>query len=263
LGVTFCVVELSGHPWGPDWPVRNDDLWPYTRLRQAQTLIERREIWNIPVDLAMGWCRANWRATSEHFRGTRITRRAAAPPNSFTLVTDQNVVLAIVDELRPVSIGPLLRAATVDGRRYHTKPEQPFASDVVELVDDADGSVDLAVIGRHYQGYDNSEVIANEHTYRFPVLGTSPRDSVMTATDESGCGIMRFRLVKPDGSAVWTPPLLLTRSAARIEIVVNPKVDITAELIRVAAIASGFLLTWHLGGGFHFNNRRYGELPPI
>ena len=105
-----------------------------------------------------------------------------------------------------------------------------------ELIDTWDGSAVLRVMGRHYGGKSDAVVAFSDlHQYRSPILGAGLSDGVMTAVDEEGNKVVRYREAKRRTTQ--------TRSAAKIEAVLNPALEVTADLLLLVAISSGFLLT--------------------
>jgi hypothetical protein len=66
----------------------------------------------------------------------------------------------------------------------------------------------------------------------------------MTAVDESGTRLARFRRSKKglrDKSG--------TRTAHRVEVVVNPSVKLSTEIVLILALSSGFTVSWYAGQG--------------
>jgi len=163
----------------------------------------------------------------------------------FELVTDDQRVLGTLREGSPWPGQMLLRSVTIDGRRFHMTPAKRRATTDLALVDDATGSVVLRVFGRHHAGEAKAEIqLASGTRLRFPMLGGGPKLAVMTAVDQTGKRLLRFRQGKRLS--------LQTRTAARIEVVVNPAVALITDLVLVIAVASGFILTEHRskpGGG--------------
>jgi hypothetical protein len=94
----------------------------------------------------------------------------------------------------------------------------------------------LRVIGRHHRGESNAIVVfSDQRRFHFPILGGGLFDEVMTAVDQEGNKVVRYRQAKRRTAQ--------TRSAAKIEAVVNPVYKVTADTLLLVAVSSGFLLT--------------------
>lgn len=130
----------------------------------------------------------------------------------------------------------MLRSVQVAGHSYQVRLQGFRKGHDAELIDPSDGIVVLRVIGRHYGGKSDAVVaFSDQRRFRFPILGTGISDEVMTAVDEEGNKVVRYREAKRRTTQ--------TRSAARIEAVVNPALKVTPDLLLLVAISSGFLLT--------------------
>ena len=100
-------------------------------------------------------------------------------------------------------------------------------------------------MGRHYGGESDAVVAFSDlQRIRFPILGSGLYDEVMTAVDEEGNKVVRYRQAKRR--------TVQTRSAGKLEVVVNPAQEVTLDLLLLVAVSSGFLLTEYRarpGGG--------------
>jgi len=142
----------------------------------------------------------------------------------------------------------MLRSVEVDGHTYLIRLQGIRRSRDAELIDISDGSAVLRVMGRHHGGESNAVVaFSDQRRFHFPILGTGLFDEVMTAVDQEGNKVVRYRQAKQRLGRTTQ-----TRSAAKIEAVVNPAYKVTPDILLVIAVSSGFLLTEYRarpGGG--------------
>jgi hypothetical protein len=217
------IGDPSTEPWGSTYPLTNEDI-----RRGARWNWERRDELKRQI-------RGNW-STFPEVSGTHIRREPTGRKRQYDLVTGDDAVLATVQDRYPWPGGFMLRSVRVGEHSYRIRPEKIRLKTNLELVDIETGSVDLWVEGRHYGGKTDAVVhLSPQCWFRFPILGSSPTDEVMTAVDEMDRRVIRFRQSKTRSSQA--------RSAAKIEVVVNPDHKVSTELLLVIAIASGFLLT--------------------
>jgi hypothetical protein len=133
----------------------------------------------------------------------------------------------------------MLRSVHVGGRTYQVRFEGRGKRDDAELIDVSNGSTVLRVTGRHYGAQRNTTVhLSPQHRYTFPIIGVGLADEVMTAVDEAGNNVIRYRQAKQRRGRRHQ-----TRSAAMVEAVVNPAYDVTPDILLLIAMSSGFLLT--------------------
>jgi hypothetical protein len=93
-------------------------------------------------------------------------------------------------------------------------------------VDATTGNPVLWIIGTHFDFRAETAVLfPGQRRLRFPVQGSSVRNAVMTAVDESGTTLLWFR--KPWGAAV--------------EVVVSPGCGLTPEVLCAVAVARSWL----------------------
>jgi hypothetical protein len=84
--------------------------------------------------------------------------------------------------------------------------------------------------GRHLTYHAGAYIKFPGHRWlRFPVRGTGISDAIMTAVDQAGNKVARYR-VAPDDSSVWT-----------VEISVHPAQQLTDELTLAIAVSAPFL----------------------
>jgi DivIVA domain-containing protein len=106
---------------------------------------------------------------------------------------------------------------------------------VTELVDDAGAAV-LYTSGRHFNRKAAASISFPDRRWlRFPVRGTGGANAIMTAVDEAGNSVARYRLIGPG----FIPNL------RNVEISVHPGWELTDELVLAIAISAPWL-------GLHF-----------
>ena len=99
-----------------------------------------------------------------------------------------------------------------------------------QLLDEA-GTAVLYRGGRHFNGTAGSYVkFPGQRWLRFPVRGTTRADAIMTAVDQAGNKIARYRLARTD-SRWWKTT----------EIAVHPGQQLTEELVLAIAVSAPWL----------------------
>jgi len=119
----------------------------------------------------------------------------------------------------------------VEGGRFTVRevPDEARTSDLL----DWDGSALLRLTGVHFDRRARAVIqLADHREIRFPVRGTRRTNALMTAIDEMGNCIARFRA----GPGITTE--------RPIEVVIRPGRELTNELILVIAWAAPLLLTY-------------------
>lgn len=102
-----------------------------------------------------------------------------------------------------------------------------------QLVDET-GSPVLYTGGRHFDRVAGAYIKFPGHRWLgFPVRGTRRADAIMTAVDQAGNKVARYRLVRDKAS--------LRR---RVEITVHPDRELTDELTLVVALSAPFLRSY-------------------
>ena len=207
-------------------------------IKPRSTLRSRRELYKE--------YKADWEAFPD-LRGTHV-RRKPVRSGGYDLVTQDGLVLGRIFEGRARAHTLGLHKVVAGGRTYRSERIGKAREDSFKLVDiAANPDPVLWVNGRHWAGRRASVVhLPGDRWFRFPVRGTNPGSSVMTAVNESGQNVAHFRRERSrSGSRAY----LLQH---RIEVVVNPAHQVTTELVLVIAVASGFVSTWYAaqpGGG--------------
>ena len=104
-----------------------------------------------------------------------------------------------------------------------------------ELVDKT-GTPILYTGGRNFDRIAGASIsLPDERSLRFPVLGTHRANAIMTAVDEAGKSIFRYRLIPGPGS-------ILRRRI--VEIAVHPDWKLTEELALSIAISAPWLRSY-------------------
>jgi hypothetical protein len=135
-----------------------------------------------------------------------------------------------------------LKTVHIAGRAYQTRygKHPRFRNRAALHVVDTHGGSALSVTGRHFNGSSGSRVrLTSSETLSFPVSGTRPADAVMRAVGDGGRVLMVLRRCPASGSRTG------------VEVVVNPDVDLTDELLLVVFVAAPFLRSFFdtPGGG--------------
>jgi hypothetical protein len=115
------------------------------------------------------------------------------------------------------------------------------ALNVRELVDEA-GTPVLYTSGRHFNHSAHANIsFPGQRWLRFPVRGIGQREAIMTAVDEAGNSVVRYRMI-PSGR-------LLTQSI--VEITIHPGWALTDELVLAITISAPWLNSYlsEPGGG--------------
>ena len=103
-------------------------------------------------------------------------------------------------------------------------------------VDRSTGEKVLWLTGRHLDRKPNAVVHLSETQWlQLPVAGTSRRNAVMSAVDQSGNAILDLRWV------VTHAPRVVGYLKSQIEVVVAPAHSMTPEVALIIALASGSL----------------------
>ena len=158
-------------------------------------------------------------------------------------------------------VGPM--TASTDGRtftwnrRWNARPARPAPPVIAELVKDwgqdprnirelidDTGTPILYVSGESYNGQADVRItFPDQRWLRFPIRGTGPQDAFMTAIDQAGNKVARFRV---------TRATRFNQVLAGVEIVVHPGQMLTDELVLAIAISPACLHHYFLtpaGGG--------------
>lgn len=102
-----------------------------------------------------------------------------------------------------------------------------------QLVDETGAPV-LYTGGRHFERSASAYIKFPGHRWlEFPVRGTKRANAIMTAVDQAGNKVTRYRLVR-DKASTWT----------RVEITVHPDRELTDELTLVVALSAPFLRSY-------------------
>jgi hypothetical protein len=97
-----------------------------------------------------------------------------------------------------------------------------------KFVDALTGDVVLEPSGYHFNLHADTKLwLSNQRWFSFPVRGTSSRNAIMTAVDESGTPVLTFRKVEREG-----------------EVLVRWGCHVTTELLCVVAVAAPLLLSY-------------------
>jgi hypothetical protein len=84
------------------------------------------------------------------------------------------------------------------------------------------------------------------HIWRFPVEATKPENAIMTAVDDLGNAMMRFRRAPPLRQGIFGNRV----GYSGTQIVLSPGVEVRPELFLIAAVTSPFLIKYFPTGGF-------------
>ena len=236
------------NPWIADYPTwPEDDLLPRIHWdgKSRLTAIQQKQL--------RDFYKGNWNAFPDA-PGTHIRRERAGGNQRFTLVARDAEFLATLQDGSAWPNMIMLRSIHVDGETYQVRVQgsrliKAFSlgfreSPDAELIGRSNGSTVLRVSGRHHAGESNAVVTFSDgRRFCYPIIGTGLQDEVMTAVDQNGNKAIRYRKSRRTQQ---------TRSAAKIEVVVNPAFEVTSDLLLLIAISSGFLLTEYRrrpGGG--------------
>jgi hypothetical protein len=114
---------------------------------------------------------------------------------------------------------------------------------------DETGMPVLYAIGRHLNGSAGGRItFPDQRWLRFPVRGTGPADAIMTAVDQSGNKIARYRLT---GKSSWAHKMrnAFLHRRDTVEIAVHPGQPLTDELMVALAISAVWLNRYFDSGG--------------
>jgi hypothetical protein len=102
---------------------------------------------------------------------------------------------------------------------------------------DATGTPILYTSGAHFNRDARGSIsFPDQRWLRFPVRGTKPANAIMTAVDEAGNSVVRYKLIPPG------PGFTLRRR--NVEITVHPGWELTDELVLAIAISAPWLRTY-------------------
>jgi hypothetical protein len=114
---------------------------------------------------------------------------------------------------------------------------------------DGTGMPVLYTSGRHFDRSAGARItFPDQRWLRFPVRDTGPANAIMTAVDQSGNKVARYRLT---GSSSWAHKVrnaLLPRPGT-VEITVHPGQPLTDELLLALTITGGLLNSYFDSGG--------------
>jgi hypothetical protein len=118
---------------------------------------------------------------------------------------------------------------------------------VWELVEEG-GTVMFYTGGRNYDFRAGTWIIFPDQRWlRFLVRGTRPANAIMTAIDQAGNKVARYRIVRKDGRQITS-----FSSSDSVEIIVHPGRRVTDELALALAISTEWLWNYYQasrGGG--------------
>ena len=204
----ILITELSSDEYADDW--RDFDRQPGTRLSWEQTGKKQREVRTADQQAIASVNYARWTVS-----GLK-NRTLSAGGRTFTIKPSQADTWPraanIISRDRPIAAHMLLR---------HT--DEMYSSLLRELLDETGKPV--LYKGRWHSPYYAGSYIKfpDQRWLRFPVRGTSRENAIMTAVDQAGNKVARYRF-----------------TGARIEIAVHPDHRLTEELALVIAASA----TW-------------------
>jgi DivIVA domain-containing protein len=232
----YCLRREPGDPavfisepvdeYAADW--RDFDRQPGTRLWWEATSRKLREL-RTADEQAIVSCRPGWWAVFDPSPFGSRTRTLSAGGRTFTwkpVEADTWTRIAkIISHDRPIAARLL--------PRY---PDDMWSSLLRQLLDPTGAPV-LYMGGKH-SGYSAGSYIKfpDRRWLRFPVRGTSRGNAIMTAVDQAGNKVARYR-----------------STGARYEIAVHPDQRVTEELALVIAVSAPWV------GGYFFQPQDYDE----
>ena len=233
-------AEVSTDPW------QDRAVWNYTEAppRPLSPSDRRRARKDLALDCARAW---------------RDFREVPGVPLTWMRTEDKRRELVTAD--RQVIASFRRKSFTVNGRDFQVRPvlkadrprvarafslpgSSPSANSWSNQVVDSAGQSILFIAGAHLGRSAGASIKFTDHrVLRFPVRGTQRFNAIMTAVDQDGTRIARFRRLQK------RPPWDLTGA---VEIMVHPGQRLTYELALVIALAApwvGQYFTSEPGGG--------------
>jgi hypothetical protein len=251
-GVRDLAAQDYEHASADSW--RDFDQPPGTRLSLVKTRMARREL-RTAEQHPLASVRLSYGLL---IFATAFLVPQTLPPNSlsrdgraYRLSQLKKVqwptVAAEICAERPGSPAHLPRTETAPraGKEAARRPD-PAAGKPLRLVRLADrtGQSVLYTHGFHMNRFPYGCVeFPGQRWLQFPVRGTKPSNAIMTAVDQDGMTVARYRIASPSVSTGWRA----------IEITVHPDQRLTDELILTLALTapwvSSFFTTVESGGG--------------
>jgi hypothetical protein len=119
---------------------------------------------------------------------------------------------------------------------------------LTEVLDET-GMPVLYTNGRHFDRSDGAHItFPDQRWLRFPVRDTGPANAIMTAVDQSGNKVARYRLTGSSSRADKVRKALLSRPRT-VDIIVHPGQPLTDELLLALTITGGWLNSYFDSGG--------------
>jgi hypothetical protein len=201
-------------------------------------------------------CDATWQAFPD-LGGTHWTIRLTAV--RWVLATrDGEKLLATINDPAPWSIrGKVLRSVSdvriADGPVYRSQwRRRSWFRWERFFVDAESGAHCLKLVGRHLAHNasgtvhvfgEPSPTEAGAHVWRFPVAETKAKNALMTAVDDLGNTIMRFRRT-PELKAMAGLGSRIVSDDAGIDVCLSPGLKPNPQLLLIAAVASPWMITY-------------------
>jgi DivIVA domain-containing protein len=206
------ITEPSSEEYADDW--RDFDRQPGTRLSWEQTGKKQREVRTSDQQAIASVNYARWTVS-----GLK-NRTLSAGGRTFIIKPVQADTwpraAKIISRDRPIAAHMLLR---------HT--DEMYSSSLRELLDET-GKPVLYKGGWHSPYYAGSYIkFPDQRWLRFPVRGTGRENAIMTAVDQAGNKVARYRF-----------------TGARIEIAVHPDHRPTEELALVIAVSATWVVDY-------------------
>jgi hypothetical protein len=217
----------------------------------------REEAWN----WFAGQCQQAWRDFGQHPGRHLRWGSQIFKPGRFELRTADQQTLASSDPARGISvggrnfifqypgspeslppvIGEIAARSARDSSGHFAKPERrpkkPSVREVRELVDEAGIPILYTSDDNRYWRACFCISFPDGRWLRFPVRGTGRANAIMTAADQAGNKIARYRIIDQGFNRLWKTPL----RQHSVEISVNPDRELTDELVLAIAISASGL----------------------
>jgi DivIVA domain-containing protein len=215
-GPAMCIAAPSAQEYADGW--RGFGQQPGTRLRWEKTGAMRGYLRTADQTLA-----------SCHAPASFLPATLSAAGRSFTLkYVTKSAWPGIAETISPDWLG-----------EDRMVPRQPGDRDPAlrQLIHET-GIAVLYCGGRHFNRSAGSYIKFPGHRWlRFPVRGTKPLNTIMTAVDQAGNKVARYRIT-PHKHQWWTDV------SNTVEIIVHPSQRLTEELALVLALSAPWLFSY-------------------